>query len=197
MGISMYISGPQAPTYSMLIFIKPSLVSVIPCRPVFLTGPSTGVVTCPTLLALSSTLTLGSVVSRSSFDCPHHDPPLSGDWPGTGLLCTLNPGDTARRLIEAISKSSSRRRLLFTFCEISAAVGIFAGRASAIFVSTVGLGIFVFVALPEMPDEGGLLRLDMYGESILTSSDIFEELRGRPGGGGVCILLYMFGQNSF
>jgi len=96
-----------------------------------------------------------------------------------------------------MSKSSSRRRLLFTFCDISAAVGIFGGRASETLVSTVGLGIFVVVALPETPDDGGVLRLDMYGESIPTSSDIFEELRGRPSGGGVCILLYMFDQNSF
>lgn len=42
----------------------------------------------------------------------------------TGLLCADIPGDTARRLNEVGSRSSSRRRLLFILRVMSAAVGI-------------------------------------------------------------------------
>jgi hypothetical protein len=41
----------------------------------------------------------------------------------TGLFCTDIPGDTARRLKDVGSKSSSRRRLLLTLRVMSATVG--------------------------------------------------------------------------
>src|SRR5690242_17705573 len=112
----------------MLIFIKPSLVSVMPCSPTRF-GPKVGVI-----------LMLPPLLDRSPFDCPLIevsrlafvivDVPqrLPSRWLGdcemTGLLCTLNPGDTARRFNECSSKSSSRRRLL-DFFNPSAAVGGF------------------------------------------------------------------------
>ena len=84
----------------------------------------------------------------------------------TGLLWTLTPGETARRLIEASSKSSSRRRL-FDFLSASAAVG-----------GCIGPGVDARDAPPLVP---------IVGESILMSSLIADDsARGKDGGGGVC-----------
>lgn len=113
--------------HSMLIFISPSLVSVIPCRPT-LFGPRLGVtlIVLPPLFDLSPeawppggapfviepSLLVLFVAHMPSLCC--------GDCDRTGLLVTLKPGDTARRLIEFTSKSSSLRRFFF---RPSAAVG--------------------------------------------------------------------------
>ena len=94
----------------------------------------------------------------------------AGDWEMTGLLCTLTPGDTARRLIEASSKSSSRRRLL-DFFNASAAVG-----------GCIGPGVDARDApLCSAPVVG------LVGESMLMSSLIADDSpRWNDGGGGVC-----------
>lgn len=110
----------------MLIFISPSLVSVMPCSPTLL-GPNDGVMLvlpplfdlgpwplCPLLPAWS----LAPFVAA-----PHRLLSLcAGDCDSTGLFVTLTPGETARRLIELTSRSSSRRRLL-DFFRPSAAEG--------------------------------------------------------------------------
>lgn len=120
--------------------VNPSFVSVMPCMPTLL-GPILGVAGLIPLLPRLALLSSGAfaalplLFSRCgragappAWPCaigPHHPPLLlTGDWPRIGLLCTLSPGLTARRLMLAGSQSSSRRRLL-TFLEISAAEGRF------------------------------------------------------------------------
>jgi hypothetical protein len=113
--------------------MSPSLVSVMPCNPTRL-GPSEGVMLVPTLplrlpplpddLSLDPWPPVAAVMSLLAFVAvPHRLASLwAGDCDKTGLFCTLNPGDTARRLREFTSRSSSRRRL-FDFLRPSAAEG--------------------------------------------------------------------------
>lgn len=175
-------------SYSMLIFIKPSLVSVMPCSPTRF-GPNVGVM-----------LMLPPLFDRSPLDCPPIDVSrlafvivdavvavpqrLPSRWLGdceiTGLLCTLKPGDTARRFSECSSKSSSRRRLL-DFFSPSAAVGGFmdCGVDAREVQPRLTLWSGAGISLP--------LFADMMGESIFMSSLIADDsARGNDGGGGVC-----------
>lgn len=108
----------------------------------------------------------------------------------TGLFCTDMLGDTARRLKDVGSKSSSRRRLLFTLRVISAAVGTDPACGVA---DRVGEGggscescksvVGKMNPAPWREDEVA----DRDGESIGKSSLIPEEepLGSKPGGGGV------------
>jgi len=98
---------PLATPHSMLIFISPSFVSTMPWKPTRFIGPPLGT-GFPDSPLLPGRLPHGS---RCIGLCM------------TGLLCTLIPGLTALRLKLVGSKSSSRRRLLFTLRVISAAVG--------------------------------------------------------------------------
>lgn len=98
----------------MLIFIKPSFVSVIPCSPI-LFGP---------LLALHPPLLFSPCPLAFAGGCPHDFPSLkTGLCGSTGLPCTLIPGETALLLNDAGSKSSSLRLFLLIFRATSAAVG--------------------------------------------------------------------------
>lgn len=159
----------------------------MPCKPTFF-GPSTGVAFGLTASVFSSPEVPVPPfdVSLVGFGCPHHPPPFElGDWLITGLLCTLSPGETARRFIDARSKSSSRRRLLPTLRDISATVG----KACA-------------SAWLETLSEGFRIAADVeaFGESIPTSLTPEELLARLPNcGGGVCmrLLLYKLDQNSF
>ena len=83
-------SGRHAPStnHSMLMFIKPSWVSVIPCNPTRFDGPPGPFILplLPVLLTLSpETWTLGT--SRLPFELPHQPPSrCKGDWGQTGLF---------------------------------------------------------------------------------------------------------------
>ena len=92
-------------------------------------------------------------------------------------MCTLKPGDTARRFSECSSRSSSRRRLL-DFFSPSAAVG-----------GNIDCGVEARDVHPRLMFSaviGGPLDADMIGESMLISSLIAEDsARGKLGGGGV------------
>src|SRR5271170_4055699 len=117
--------------HSMLMFIRLSFVATIPCT---LTRFAP---------AIPFPLTLPPLPLRSPTPCPFV---FGGGWPHafsavvstglcgrTGLLCTLIPGLTARRLKLAGSKSSSRRRFLLTLRARSLAVGnVVAGPASGV-----------------------------------------------------------------
>lgn len=107
----------------------------------------------------------------------------------TGLLCALIPGLTARRLKLLGSKSSSRRRFLFTFWVISAAVGPVPGCGVADRDGEDMRGSEVL----RVPGMGGV------GESRDISSLIpDDEARGRNGGGGVRFFSSVnVSQNSF
>jgi hypothetical protein len=169
--------------YSMLIFISPSLVSVMPCKPTRL-GPKVGVM-----------LKLPPLFDRSPLDCPLMDVSrlafvavpqrLPSRWLGdcemTGLLCTLRPGDTARRLSECSSKSSSRRRLL-DFFSPSAAVGGFIDCGVEAREVQFRLTLWSGAGMP-LP-----LFANTVGESMFMSSLIAAEDSARlnDGGGGVC-----------
>lgn len=100
----------------------------MPCKPT-LFGPRLGV----TLMVLPPLLDLSPVGWPLLGALPVIDPSLlvlvgpqvapslcCGDCDRTGLFVTLKPGDTARRLMEWTSKSSSLRRF---FLRPSAAVG--------------------------------------------------------------------------
>jgi hypothetical protein len=172
--INVIQEGKILSVYSMLIFISPSFVSVIPCSPIRL-GPKVGVM-----------LMLPPLFERSPWDCPlidvsrlaFADVPhkllsrCTGDCEMTGELWTLTPGDTARRLIDASSKSSSRRRLL-DFFNASAAVGGCIGPG----VDAREVQPLLLCSVPVAP---------MVGESMLMSSLIADDsARGNDGGGGV------------
>jgi hypothetical protein len=106
----------------------------------------------------------------------------------TGLLCTDIPGDTARRLNEVGSRSSSRRRLLFILRVISAAVGMgwgVVGGAGDVDRGCVSCGSSDGETKPAPYSEDDMAERD--GEPIATSSLIPEDdARGRNvGGGGV------------
>lgn len=109
--------------HSILIFMKPSLVSVMPCRPILL-GPNEGVIlTLPPLFDLSPAAWPPEPCPFAFVAVPHRLPSrCAGDCDSTGLFWTLTPGETARRLMECPSRSSSRLRLL-DFFSASAAVG--------------------------------------------------------------------------
>jgi len=167
----------------MLIFIKPSLVSTIPWNPTLFIGPPLPPI-FPASPLLDGRLPQG-VVSLCIGLCI------------TGLLCTLIPGLTARRLKLVGSKSSSLRRLLLTFRVISAAVGPAPGWGVAAredeewrseFEAVVGRG--------RTTDEGGV---DKQGESKDISSLMpEEEPRAWKFGGGVRLLSSLnVSQNSF
>ena len=98
----------------MLMFMSPSLVSVIPCNPNRLNGPPV----CGLLLEFVS----GNNDPILDFGGGPHglgpDPPsvAADEFDITGLLWTLMLGDTARRLNSVASKSSSRARLRLNSC---------------------------------------------------------------------------------
>lgn len=172
--------------HSILIFIIPSEVSVIPCNPT-LFGPGPEL----TLPCLSSDPMPALEVSRVNFDLSHQPPALgTGDWVATGLLCMLSPGETARLLIEWGSKSSSLRRLL-TFRLTSVKDG---NAWNWTQLSGAGMADAVCVVLATMQVDGGV---DTRGESIPASLIPDELLARLPNGGGVCILLIMLDHNSF
>jgi hypothetical protein len=159
--------------------MSPSLAFSIPMRPTRF-GPKVGVM-----------LILPPLFDRSPFDCPPievsrpvlfalpHIPPsrCAGDCDMIGLLWTLTPGLTARRLIEVSSNSSSRRRL-FDFLRPSAAVGGYIGPGvDAREVHPIPL-LWSGAANP-CEDE-------IVGESILMSSLTADDsARAKVGGGGV------------
>jgi hypothetical protein len=165
----------------MLIFIKPSFAFSMPIRPTRF-GPRVGVML---------RLMLPPLLERSPFDCPPIDVSLfllavpqrlpsrcAGDCDMIGLLWTLRPGLTARRLIEVSSKSSSRRRL-FDFLSPSTAVGGY-----------IGPGVEAREAHPiPLCWSCGLPWDDeMVGESMLMSSLTADDsARGKAGGGGVWV----------
>lgn len=168
----------------MLIFIKPSLVSVIPCRPILL-GPKDGViVVLPPLFDLSPLTTFPVEGSLVSFAEPHKSR-FAGDCDRTGLLCTLRPGDTARRLIEYSSKSSSLRRLLDFFKPSAAVSGAASGCGVDARDTDPGCTKPSDIAL--VGADGREVEVDeTEGESILISSLTAEDpARGKEGGGGV------------
>lgn len=170
-------------TYSMLIFISPSLVSVMPCKPIRL-GPSDGVIdTLPPLFDLSPLAEVPLGGSFVGFADPQRSRP-AGDCDSMGLLVTLRPGDTARRLMEYSSRSSSRRRLLDFFNPSAAVKG---ARGCGVDERDIAPGCTnpsdAAVVVPEGrdvdPDE-------TVGESMLMSSLTAEDpARGKDGGGGV------------
>ena len=162
--------------HSILIFMSPSFVSTIPWSPILL-GPSVGVTIMPPPL-FDLSLVDGPLIATSlpAFVAVPHKllSRCAGDCEMMGLLCTLTPGDTARRLIDASSKSSSRRRLL-DFLSASAAVGGF-----------IGPGVDARDVQPVFPPKS-MGVAPMVGESKLMSSLIAEEpARANLGGGGVC-----------
>jgi hypothetical protein len=96
-----------------------------------------------------------------------------------GLLWTLRPGLTARRLMEVSSKSSSRRRL-FDFLSPSAAVG---GNMGPGVEARDAQPIPLLWSCPLGPCED-----EIVGESMLMSSLTAEDsARGKLGGGGVWV----------
>jgi hypothetical protein len=162
----------------MLIFISPSLAFSMPMIPT-LFGPKVGVI-----------VILPPLLERSPVECPLIDVSLplfvevphkllsrcAGECDIIGLLCTLTPGLTARRLIEVSSKSSSRRRL-FDFFRPSAAVG-----------GNIAPGVDARETHPKLMGSGTAVPCDdeMVGESMLMSSLIADDsARGNVGGGGV------------
>lgn len=166
----------QHQSYSMLIFMSPSLVSVMPCSPILL-GPRVGVMLIlPALFDLSPVECPLIEVSLPALAVPHRLlSRCAGDCEMTGLLCTLRPGDTARRLIDISSKSSSRRRL-FDFFSPSAAEGGFIWPGVE---ARDAHPLFCSCAMFSLKDE-------MVGESMFISSLIADDsAREKDGGGGV------------
>lgn len=161
--------------------MKPSFAFSIPMRPTRF-GPKVGVM-----------LILPPLLERSPFECPLIDGSLpvladvphklpsrcAGDCDMMGLLWTLTPGLTARRLIEVSSKSSSRLRL-FDFLRPSAAVGGY-----------IAPGVEARDVQPSpLPWSGTGIPCEdeIVGESILISSLTADDsARGNEGGGGVCV----------
>lgn len=107
--------------HSMLMFINPSLVSVIPCKPTRFKVPVCG------LLRL---LLVFSGKSDPIFDlgggpqmlCP--ESLTAGEFGITGLLWVLILGETARRLNRLGSKSSSRPRFRLNSCIMGVGCGM-------------------------------------------------------------------------
>ncbi|BCS20490.1 uncharacterized protein APUU_20922S [Aspergillus puulaauensis] len=157
------------PVYSMLIFMKPSLASFMPCMPTLFKVPEWGVVG----------IFRGAVSGRSLKSGPMFDfggPHILGPWSVsagelgmTGLLCALMLGDTALRLNKLGSKSSSLRRFL---------------RSSETTPDWLGSGV-------EARDAGlspGLTNSAVFDgvmSIVISSSDTEEAACGRGGGGGV------------
>lgn len=160
------------------MFIRPSLVSFIPCKPTLLTEPNE-----PIFPPLSLPR------ERSAEDVPEvdfDDRPqgfasfIAGDCGITGLLWML--GDTARRLKELGSNSSSLI-LLCAFREVS--------------VTTLGLESRVVVDVPgsQWFFPGSCMGVNVEGGvSIMVSSPGWEEFR--TDGGGVWFRLSKEFQNS-
>jgi hypothetical protein len=102
-------------SYSMLMFISPSLVSVMPWSPTRFMPPSAvpaAWISGPNRPGAALGVEVNTLPSLTTGECVT-----------TGLLCPLIPGDTARRLNKLGSRSSSRRRLRRS----SDAVGVWEG----------------------------------------------------------------------
>lgn len=117
-------------------------------------------------------------VSLVSFAEPHRSR-LAGDCDKTGLLCTLRPGETARRLIEYSSRSSSRRRLLDFFSPSAAVKG---ARGCGVDDRDTDPGCTNPSAVAAFARDAD--REETPGESMLISSLTAEDpARGNDGGG--------------
>lgn len=162
----------------MLIFIRPSLVSTIPCKPTLLLGPPPPPLPPLLPLLLRSLLVLGGGI------CPQALSPLKpGLCCNTGLLCTLMPGETALRLKLDGSRSSSLPRFrLFAFLAASPAVGAMDARG----VDERDRDRDSHWSCPVKMPIPELVPCEVVVESMLTSSLITEELfLGNSEGGGV------------
>ena len=170
--------------YSMLMFIRPSFVSFMPCMPTrFPNGPEPFALL--PLLALSTELW----IDPSLFALICHQPPslCAGDGGRIGLFWRLRPGETALRLNMFGSKSSSLLRLPSVLRVTSLAVGIGCGVDERLGEEFLVLG--QYWALPCTAEEAGV--------STFMSSLIVDELpRGNMRGGGVRILSSKEFQNS-
>lgn len=160
--------------YSMLMFINPSLVSVMPCSPTRLGVPLWGGFRPgPSWFARSR-----NGGPREDFGSgPQALFPVSfttGEFDITGLLCALVLGDTALRLKRLESRSSSRRR----FREMSTADGI-CGGWKGVEARELGFSDGLAESPAREPSVAGVMSI---AES---SSDIDDVRVGRVGGGGV------------
>lgn len=153
--------------HSMLMFINPSLVSVMPCRPTRFKVPVCGLLRL--LLVLSGK-------SDPIFDLGGGPQILwpesltAGEFGITGLLWALILGETARRLKRLGSKSSSRPRFRLNSCIMGVGcvilraelceLGRSKGLANSLVEPTVVDGVMSIAESSSETDGGPVARVD-------------------------------------
>jgi len=188
----------------MLMFIKPSFVSLMPCKPTLFIpfAPVTNPTPAPLPVVVPDELPLPTL---SPSTCPlgislaarpaHHPPSRCAGLGGRiGLPWMLRPGLTARRLNISLSSMSSRRRLPSVLrmqpCASLAAVGFGWGVEDRLGLDQrVGrLECEADSAVDPFDTDSPLLFCvggsEEPGVSMLTSSLIAEGLARKSGGGG-------------